>query len=70
MKHTIEFKLPKIFGKKTEQELEGETEFVLKNRDISRMVSIGIPVAVAFTAGYLIGFNRGVNKNSTMYIIK
>lgn len=71
VKHTIELRMPKIFGKKkTKEELEGETEVIVKNADVARALSIGAPLVIGLTVGYLVGFNRGVNKNSTVYIIK
>jgi hypothetical protein len=70
MKHTIELKMPKFFGRKTEMDPEGETEVRMKNKDITTVVAIAVPLIVGLTAGYFVGFNKGVMKNSNMYIIK
>lgn len=75
MKHTVELRLPKLFGrKKKEQEQKPEvtTKVFLEEetKEISVQVIAGVTLAVGLTAGYLVGHMKGVSKGGVTYIFK
>lgn len=70
MRMNVEFKPPRLFGKKDKDE-KGQMEISVNDKKVSdTTVLVGGALVVGLTLGYLVGFNRGVNKNSTMYVIK
>lgn len=71
MHMNVEFKPPKIFGKKGKEESKGQMEISVNDKKISEAtLLIGGSLIAGLTVGYLVGFNRGVNKNSNVYIVK
>lgn len=73
IKHTIELKLPKIFGKKkvdeTGAKTEVKTEINLENKE--QYIIIGTSLALGLTVGYLIGHHRGINKMlNRVFVVK
>lgn len=71
MHMNVEFKPPKLFGRKNKEEDKGQMEISVNDKKISETtLLVGGTLVVGLTLGYLIGFNRGVNKNTSMYIIK
>jgi hypothetical protein len=72
MKHTVQLKLPKLWGKKrTDDGADVVTEIDLENRekDISTALLIATPLVVGCTIGYLVGFKAGVHKGGTNIIV-
>lgn len=64
MKHTVQIKLPKIFGKKKEEGPDITTEIHLED-SIVELVELGkkaTPYVVVLSFGYLIGSNRTMKK--------
>lgn len=74
MKHSVEIRLPKLFGKKkaSEEKPEVTTKVYLEDevREVPLPVIIGVTLAVGVTAGYLVGFKGGVEKGGNTYIFK
>lgn len=75
MKHTIEVKMPRLFGKKKEDdgtEVITEVDLEKKEDDISRALVIAGTLTAGLTIGYLVGYNRGVVRNKThnVFVIK
>lgn len=77
MRHTIEVKLPKLFGKKkTNNETEVKTEVDMEDHTVK--VSLGLafaaPLVVGVTAAYLVGYNkglvRGIDKGTGIVVVK
>lgn len=65
MKHTIELKMPRLFGKKSNKP-EVTTEIDLENNtNISTGLLIGGVLTIGITAGYFVGFRAGVGKGGT-----
>lgn len=75
MKHQIELRLPKIFGKKKKTE-ESKPEVTTKVfveeelNELPKSVLIGGLLVVGVTAGYLVGFKNGVSKGGNTYIFR
>lgn len=78
MKHTIQLKMPKLFGKKKEEvekapdvTTEVHIEEVINvPKDMTKVVKYGGILAVGLTVGYLAGFKEGVNKGGNIVIMK
>lgn len=75
MKHTVELRLPKLWGKKkTEQESKPEvtTKVFVEDevKEVPMKIIVGATLAVGLTAGYLVGFKNGVEKGGNTYIFK
>lgn len=70
MKHTIELKLPKLFGKKKkDDETEVTTAVEVDDKTISTIVSVGVPLAIGLSVGYLVGHHKGVSKQLTSVVV-
>ena len=71
MKMNVEIRPPKIFGRRNKEEDKGQMEVSVNDTKVSETaLLVGGALVFGLTVGYLVGFNRGVNKNSTMYIIQ
>ena len=74
MKHQVELRLPKLFGKKKVEGEEETPEVVTKVyiddevKEIPLPVLLVVTLAVGVTAGYFIGFRQGVHKGGSTYI--
>lgn len=64
LKHTVQIKLPKIFGRKKEEGPEVTTEIHLEDSiiDLQKALKVAAPFAATLAVGYLIGNNRGLKK--------
>lgn len=64
MKHVVEFKIPKFFGKKKIEEVEIEPELVTEENmnKLSTVMTIAAPLVIGLALGYTVGFNRGAVK--------
>jgi hypothetical protein len=73
VKHTVQLKMPKLFGKKkgNEDGPEVVTEFDLEKREqeISVAIMIAVPLVVGVSVGYLVGFKAGVHKGGTNVVV-
>jgi hypothetical protein len=72
MKHTIHFKIPKLWGKKKGSDgTEVVTELDLKDKesDLSAAILVAAPLIVGVSIGYLVGFRAGVHKGGTNVIV-
>jgi hypothetical protein len=72
MKHTIQLKLPRLWGKKKNEEgPEVVTEVNLEKREneISAALLVLTPLVVGVSIGYLVGFRAGVQKGGTNVIV-
>lgn len=73
VKHTIHFKMPKIFGKKKAErdgtEVVTEVDLENKEQDISAVILVAAPLVVGVSIGYLVGFRAGVHKGGTNVIV-
>lgn len=75
MKHTIEIKLPKLFGKKVNEDVVREEEVVetddVKIQQTIKLATMGVAV---ITISYLVGYNKGMSTVSKagnfLYVIK
>ncbi len=74
MKHTIEVKLPRLFGKKAKEEkAKDEVTLETDNEKVSKVLKVAVPVVAGVTIGYLVGHNRGMAKtikSGNVFIIK
>lgn len=73
MKHQIELRFPKIFGKKKQEDKPEVTTKVFVEDEIKEapiQVIVGVTLAVGLTAGYLVGHMNGVSKGGNTYIFK
>ena len=72
MKHQIELRFPKIFGKKKEDKPEVTTKVYVEDeiKEVPLQVIVGTTLAVGLVAGYLVGHRSGVNKGGNTYIFK
>ena len=71
MKHTIELKFPKLFGKKKSEKVESvhtEIDVAEEVKEIPVPVLVAGVAVVSMTAGYLVGFKRGVEKSGVTII--
>lgn len=66
MKHTIEMKLPKLFGKKKIEDqgpkITTEIDTKAKTVKVPMVVAVGAPVVIGMAASYLVGHNQGLVK--------
>lgn len=72
VKHTIHFKLPKLFGKKKvndSTEVVTEVDLEDKEQDISTAILVAAPLIIGVSIGYLVGFRAGVHKGGTNVIV-
>jgi len=73
MKHTVEVKLPKLFGgkKKIDNEPEVVTEIDLndKNKSVPLAVVVAAPLLIGISIGYLVGFKAGVGRGGTNVVV-
>jgi hypothetical protein len=74
VKHTVKFELPKIrlWKKKADEAVEDGIEVNLKEKriNISGATIILSATLVGFGLGYYVGKNRGIKKDSNVFIIK
>lgn len=78
MKHTIQLKMPKLFGKKKEEcskepdvTTEVHIEEVIKiPKEVPQVVKMGGVLAIGLTVGYLAGFKDGVGKGGNVVVMK
>jgi hypothetical protein len=72
MRHTVKFEMPKLWKKKTDKAVEEGIELDLKEKkiNISGTAVVGAALIVGFGAGYMVGKNRGIKKDSNVFIIK
>ena len=72
VKHQVELRLPRLFGKKKDGEEKPEvtTKVYIDDevKEIPLPVLLGATLVVGVTAGYFIGFKRGVEKGGNTYI--
>lgn len=73
MKHTIQLKLPRLFGKKKTEddgpEVVTEVDLEKKESEISAALLVAVPLVVGVSIGYLVGFRAGVHKGGTNVIV-
>ncbi len=74
VKHTVKFEMPKIrlWKKKADEAVEDGIELDLKEKkiNISGAAVIGAAAVVGFGVGFYVGKNRGIKKDSNVFIIK
>lgn len=73
MKHTVELRLPRLFGKKKDENKPEVTTKVFVDdevREIPLQVIVGTTLVIGLGVGYLIGFRSGSMKRSNTYIFK
>ena len=78
MKHTIELKLPKLFGKKAKQEekVNKEEEVTLEtdNEKVTKALKIAAPMVAGIAVSYLVGYNKGmtnaIKTGSNVIVVK
>lgn len=76
MRHIVELKMPKLFGKKKHNNDESEirTEVDLNEQietvDIPQPIFVVGLVVTTLTVGYLIGYQRGINNRNNIVIVK
>lgn len=74
VKHTVKLELPKLrlWKKKADEAVEEGIEVDLKERkiNISGTVVIGTAFAIGVGVGFMVGKNRGIKKDSNVFIIK
>lgn len=72
MKHIVEVKMPRLFGKKAKDESEVRTEVDLedKEKSIPTALLITAPLVVGMAIAYMAGYNRGVSKGPTVIVVK
>lgn len=72
VKHVIKLEMPKLWKTKTDKAVEEGIEVDLKERkiNISGTAMIGAAVVVGFGVGFMVGKNRGIKKDSNVFIIK
>lgn len=74
MKHTVEVKLPKLFGRK-DKDISNEAEVVTeidlndKNKSVPLAVVIAAPLVIGLSIGYLVGFKAGVGRGGTSVVV-
>lgn len=72
VKHTVQLKLPKLWGKKR---TDGEDSDVVTEVDLDKekyvqdAIKIGVPLVIGLSIGYLVGFKAGVHKGGTNVIM-
>jgi hypothetical protein len=72
MKHTVQLKLPKLWGKKKDSDgadVVTEIDLEKKENDISTALLVATPLVIGCTIGYLVGFKAGVQKGGTNIIV-
>lgn len=73
VRHQVEFRLPRLFGKKKDKEDKPEvtTKIYIDDeaREIPLPVLLGTTLAIGITAGYFIGFKQGVTRGGNTYNI-
>ncbi len=72
MKHTVHLKMPKLFGRKKEDdthEVVTEVDLEKKEQEISAAILVAVPLVVGVSIGYLVGFRAGVHKSGTNVIV-
>lgn len=72
VKHTVHLKLPKLFGKKKNDdgpEVVTEVDLEKKEQEISAAILVAVPLIVGVSIGYLVGFKAGVHKAGTNVIV-
>lgn len=72
MRHVVELKMPKLFGrKKAIDETEVRTEIDLEDGDkaVPAVLVIAVPLVVGLGIGYLVGYKAGTNKGGTNVIV-
>jgi len=74
LKHTVKIEMPKIrlWKKKADEAVEDGIELDLKEKkiNISGAAVIGAAAVVGFGIGFYAGKNRGIKKDSNVFIIK
>ena len=74
LKHTVKIEMPKIrlWKKKADEAVEDGIELDLKEKkiNISGAAVIGAAAVVGFGVGFYVGKNRGIKKDSNVFIIK
>jgi hypothetical protein len=72
MKHTIQLKMPKLFGRKKNEDgpdVVTEVDLTKKEQEISVAILVAVPLIVGVSVGYLVGFRAGVHKGGTNVIV-
>jgi hypothetical protein len=72
MKHTIQLKLPRLWGKKKNEdgpEVVTEVNLEKRENEISAALLVLTPLVVGVSIGYLVGFRAGVQKGGTNVIV-
>lgn len=73
MKHTIEVKFPKIFGKKKkvdEPDVKTEVDLEEEFSNLPLPWIVGGTLVVGLTIGYLVGHRNGVMKGGNVFVFK
>lgn len=76
MKHEVQLRLPRIFGRKKKTEQGEKPEVTTKVfvedefKEVPLQIIIGTTLAVGLTAGYLVGFRNGSKNGGNTYIFK
>lgn len=72
MKHTIELRFPRLFGRKKEgdgTDVRTEIDLYGKDKSVPTALLIAAPLVLGITVGYFVGFKSGVNKGGTKVIV-
>lgn len=77
MKHVVQLKMPKLFGKKKDIDNSPEVttevdldEVIKQHRETPTIVKMGGVLVVGLTVGYLVGFKEGVSKVGNVIVVK
>ena len=74
VKHTVKFELPKVrlWKKKADEAVEDGVEFDIKEKkiNISGTAVIGAAAIAGFGLGYYVGKQRGIKRDSNVFIVK
>ena len=75
MRHIVEVKMPKIFGKKkvkdeTEVRTHVDLDEVSTTIDIPKPLFVGSLVLAGITVGYLAGYRQGVEKGGKFIVVR
>ena len=73
VKHQVEFRLPRLFGRKKggDEKPEVTTKIYVEDevKEIPLPLLLGTALAVGVTAGYFVGFRQGVVRGGNTYNI-
>lgn len=73
MRHTVELRLPRFFGKKKEVEKPEVTTKVFVDEEVKEIplqVVVGVTLVTGLGLGYLIGHRAGAKTGGSTYIFR